>query len=65
MEPKIIRVAAVRQALARTARTPHPAPELRLLTQYVLGYLTLEQTNELLRTLGLALRLAQPHLQVA
>ena len=65
MESKIIRAAAVRQALARTSRTPHPTPELQLLTQYVLGRLTLEQTNEQLRVLGLALRLARPSLQAA
>lgn len=65
MESKIVRVAAVRQALARTSRTPHPAPELQLLTQYVLGHLTLEQTNEQLRVLGLTLRLARLSPQAA
>ncbi len=53
-EPKILRAQAVRQALTRNQRraaTPS-APELAILTQYVLGHLNLEQTNGQLRQHG-------------
>lgn len=53
-EPKTLRAQAVRQALTlhrRRAVVP-TAPELALLTQYVLGHLTLQQTNAQLRQHG-------------
>ncbi|NML64369.1 hypothetical protein HHL22_04040 [Hymenobacter sp. RP-2-7] len=58
MESQTTRATAVRQALARRARTAYTPPELQVLTQYVLGHLTQQQANEQLRTLGLTLTLA-------
>lgn len=58
MHSKNLRAAAVRHALTR--RAAHPATELQLLTQYVLGQRTLAQTNEQLRGLGLAIQLKEP-----
>lgn len=60
MEAKKLRAATVRQALLRTTkrRLLPTAQELELLTRYILGYLSLEQTNEQLRSRGRALRLA-------
>jgi hypothetical protein len=51
MYSKTIRAGAVNRALA-TAEVAPTSSELDLLTRYVLGYLTLERTNELLRSLG-------------
>jgi len=51
MYSKTIRAGAVNRALAAAAVAP-TSSELNLLTRYVLGYLTLERTNELLRSLG-------------
>jgi len=65
MEAQTTRALAVRQALARRARTAYTAPELQVLTQYVLGSVSLEQANAQLRTLGLTLSLAQASPQVA
>lgn len=65
MEAQTTRAHAVRQALARRARTAYTAPELQVLTQYVLGYVSLEQANEQLRTLGLTLSPAQANQQLA
>lgn len=56
MQPKSCRAAVVNQALASTANAP-TSTELELLTRYVLGYLTLERTNQLLRSQGRQLRL--------
>lgn len=51
MYSKTIRAGAVNRALATAAVAP-TSSELDLLTRYVLGYLSLERTNELLRSLG-------------
>ena len=51
MYSKTIRAGAVNRALATAAVAPNSS-ELDLLTRYVLGYLSLERTNELLRGLG-------------
>lgn len=49
-EPKTLRAQAVRQALTSYQRHATPsAPELEILTHYVLGNLNLEQTNAQLR----------------
>jgi hypothetical protein len=56
--PQATRALTVRQALTRRAHRAYSTTELQVLTQYVLGYLTLEQTNTELRTLGLTLCLA-------
>ncbi len=59
-EPKILRAQAVWQALTRQQHRAVPtAPELSILTQYVLGSLSLEQTNAMLRQHGRAI-LAAP-----
>ena len=54
---KAPRVVAVNRALANTPLSPSCA-ELEILTRYVLGYLTLERTNELLYSQGRQLRLS-------
>ncbi|MGI4832165.1 MAG: hypothetical protein ACRYFK_01760 [Janthinobacterium lividum] len=65
MESQTTRATTVRQALARRTRTTYTSPELQVLTQYVLGYLTQAQANEQLRTLGLTLSLAPASPQLA
>lgn len=55
MYSKTIRAGAVNRALA-TATVAPTSSELDLLTRYVLGYLSLERTNELLRSQGRHLR---------
>ena len=51
-ESKARRARAVRQALSHPRRAVPSAPELAVLTQYVLGSLDLEQTNAVLRQHG-------------
>lgn len=53
-EPKTLRAQAVRRALTHSQRraAAPSAAELAVLTQYVLGNLSLEQTNSALRQYG-------------
>lgn len=46
MESKPLRIHAVRQALANPASLSPSSRELHLLTQYVLGKLSREETND-------------------
>jgi hypothetical protein len=57
-QSKAARISAVKQVLAhlQPINGISTAPEMRLLTEYVLGHLTLAQANKQLRAYGLALR---------